>query len=241
MKEEPVLWVNQLYHKYFAHTTKLNIGVGGRSNQGIFQDTVKALTSLPVEYAFVEWTNFPRYEVQLGFELYSTRVAFMPNSNLTDHNVHGAKYSSQYLTKIRDRLTALAHPCWDIIDIVSYTNTIINVAKLTKTQVFFINGLCPWDQDFFVRMANVLPSEYTARTQEFLEVETRDDNQSFELYNKLHSHFEADGGIHQDLWLNLYQSMRHNRIDVNLDTVHPGIESNDLYTRLFSQALEQLL
>lgn len=240
--EEPKLWTNQLYHKYFSHTKKLNLGLGGRSNQKIFQDTIKALTSLPVEYAIVEWTSSPRYEIQLGFEVYQTRASFIPGpSQLPDWNVHGIKYSSNYLNQIKDRFTSLAHVCWEIIDLVEYVNSIVNVAKLTKTKVFFVNGLCPWDRDFFVKKSNVLPSEYTGRTQEFLETSTRDDENIFALYNKLHTHFDEAGGIHQECWLNLYESMRANRIDTNSDGVHPGVDSNDLYTKVFSTTLEQLL
>jgi hypothetical protein len=241
VKEEPILWVNQLYNKYFSHTTKLNLGVGGGSNQRTFQNTVKALSSMPVEYAIVQWTSMPRYEIQLGFELYSTRAAFIPNSTLPDWNVHGAKYNSRYLNEIKDRFTSLAHACWEIIDVVSYTNIILNIAKFTNTKVFFVNGLCPWDQDFFNKKQNVLPNQYTPYTQEILEVETRDDENVFALYDKLHSHFESDGGINQNNWLNLYQSMRRNRVDVNPDNVHPGIESNHFYTDMFSKILDQQL
>jgi hypothetical protein len=35
--------------------------------------------------------------------------------------------------------------------------------------------------------------------------------------------------------------MRNQRIDVNQDKMHPGIQSNNLYVEQFSKRLEQLL
>jgi hypothetical protein len=236
-KNEPQLWVNQIHNNLFSHTTKLNVGQGGRSNAGIFQDTVTALTLYPVEYAIVEWTSMPRYELELGFELYNTRQCFIPNGSCRDHQLNDIKYPKEYLNSIRDRFTSLAHDCYEILNLVKYINAIANLAKITNTKVFFVNGICPWDSDFFVKKYNVLPADYTTYTQKLLNVSSRDDVEIFQLYEKLHNEFEQAGGINEQLWLNLYNSMAHNQIDFNLDQTHPGVESNDQFTELFSKAL----
>lgn len=240
-KEDPVLWVNQLYNKYFSHTCKLNVGLTGNSNQGIFRDTVKALVTFPVDYAIVEWTNMPRYDIELGFELYPTRQVFLPNSATLDHNLHSIRYSKEYLANIRDRFTSLAHPCSEIFSVVNYVNIILNLARLTKTKIFFVNGICPWDENFFDKQENVLPDRYTSYTQKILEVETRDDQEVFALYDKMHSQFEAEGGINASCWLNLYQSLKSKQVDANLDKIHPGVRSNDYYFTMLSESLDQLL
>jgi hypothetical protein len=240
-KEDPVLWANQLYKKYFDHTQKLNLAKSGRSNQNIFQDTVRALVTIPVAYAIVEWTNMPRYEVELGFELYPTRQVFAPNIGVSDREMHNLKYSSDYLSSIRDRFTSLAHPCSEIISVVSYVNIILNLAKFTNTKIFFVNGLCPWDENFFNKQHNVLPNEYTLYTQQILDVETRSDQEAFALYDKLHKQFEDEGGINEDCWLNLYQPLRTKLIDVNSDKMHPGAKSNDLYFNMLSESIDQQL
>jgi hypothetical protein len=241
-KNEPSLWVNRLYHKCFSHTTQLNVSRGGRSNAGIFQDTVKVLLTYPVEYAIVEWTSMPRYELELGFETYPTRQCFIPNLKCHTHNLNDINYTSAYLTSICERFTSLAHDYYEISNLIEYVNTIVNLAQLTKTKVFFINGLCPWDNNFFIKKESVLPSEYTTYTQKLLNTDNRDDNEVFQLYNTMHDNFINLGGIHELLWLNLYNSMRLNKIDVNDDCVHPGINSNNLYFDLFSNLLtEQLL
>ena len=240
-KNEPALWVNQLHDKIFSHTTKLNISQNARSNAGIFQDTMKALVNYSVDYAIVEWTSIPRYELELGFELYHTRQMFMPNAQCQSINTHSINYSSDYLNAIRDRFTTLAHDCYEILNLVNYVNIILKVSKLTNTQVFFVNGMGAWDQDFFVRKTNCTPDQYTKYTQQLLNSSTRDDDETHKLYCKMHDNFDSAGTINQKHWLNLYDSMRNQRIDVNQDKLHPGIQSNNLYVEQFSNRLEQLL
>ena len=240
-KDDPDLWVNQLHNKLFSHTKQLNIGRSGRSNAGIFQDTVKSLTDYSVKYAIVEWTSVPRYELELGFELYTTRQIFVPHSPCYAVNTHSINYSSEYLNAIRNRFTTLAHDCYEISNLINYVNTILKVSKLTGTKVFFINGLCSWDQDFFVQKTNCLPDQYTKYTQKLLNSNTRDDDEVFKLYHKMHDTFDSEGTINQEHWLNLYNSMRNQRIDVNQDNIHPGIQSNNCYVDQFLERLEQLL
>jgi hypothetical protein len=240
-KLDPDLWVNQLHDQLFPHTVKMNISKGGRSNAGIFQDTVKSLLTYPAEYAIVQWTSMPRYNLELGFELYDTFQSFMPNGPCRAHNLNNINYSSSYLNSIRDRFTLLAHDCYEIINLIEYTHSISCIAKLSQTRVFFINGLCPWDLNFFNQQTQVLPDQYTKYTQQLLNVETRSDSEIANLYEKMHLRFLQAGAIDPDLWLNLYSSMNHNQSDYNSDQCHPGPESNRLYTKLFCDAISARL
>ena len=240
-RNEPRLWVNQIHNNLFSHTTKLNVSYSGRSNAGIFQDTVNALLSYPVKYAIVEWTSMPRYELELGFELYPTGQVFLPNGPCRDQILNDIKYPKEYLNSIRDRFTSLAHDCYEILNLVKYVNSIVKLAKINNTKVFFVNACCPWDIGFFNKKTNVLPADYTAYTQQLLNASTRDDVEVFQLYDKLHDNFMQAGGVHESLWLNLYHSMVHFQIDVNSDQAHPGVESNDRFAEIFSKALSDKL
>ena len=66
--KQPELWVNLLHKNFdqFKDTELLNVSVGGRSNAGIFQDAVSSILKYNVKYAFVSWTDMPRYELDLG-------------------------------------------------------------------------------------------------------------------------------------------------------------------------------
>jgi hypothetical protein len=92
-----------------------------------------------------------------------------------------------------------------------------------------------------VQKTNCLPDQYTKYTQKLLNSNTRDDDEVFKLYHKMHDTFDSEGTINQEHWLNLYNSMRNQRIDVNQDNIHPGIQSNKCYVDQFLERLEQLL
>jgi hypothetical protein len=74
-----------------------------------------------------------------------------------------------------------------------------------------------------------------------LNTANRDDVEVFQLYGKLHDNFMQAGGIHESLWLNLYDSMSDIQIDVNSDQLHPGVESNDRFAEIFSKVLTDKL
>jgi hypothetical protein len=92
---QPELWVNLLHknNPYLEKTQLLNVAIGGRSNAGIFQDTVWNLVNKDCKYAFVEWTSVPRYEFSTGLEFYSTRAMFSPNCKQLDHRLNDVTYS----------------------------------------------------------------------------------------------------------------------------------------------------
>jgi hypothetical protein len=228
--KDPNLWVNLLYQntELLQHHL-LNSAKGGRSNAGIFSDTVYNLTHKDCEYAFVAWTSSPRYEMELGLETYETRHVITANSTGRYYNLNDFNYTPDYLNNIRDRLISLSHPHYEILTLVYYINSLVALAKLTNTKIFFINGICPWDQNYFNRLHNVLPAEYTPFTQKIMNVNNRCDDECKQIYNKLHNQYEEFGGIHEDKWVNLYSSFHSNQIDVNYDNQHPGRQSNYNY------------
>jgi hypothetical protein len=243
-KDEPSLWVNLLHssHPKLNKTQLLNVGVGGNSNANIFKDTIFNLLTQPnVKYLFVEWTSVPRYNLSIGLETYATQVSFIPNINMETHNLHKITYPAEYLKKINDRFTSLAHDHHEIVTLIYYISSITRLSQLIGCQVFYINGLCPWDTNYFTKLNNVLPTDYSEYTKKLIQTDTRDDSEVFELYDKIHSEYSNAGGVHEKHWLNLYSSMRDNRIDVNDDGLHPGIKSNQLYYQQFTHALDSKL
>lgn len=238
---QPELWVNLLHNNVdqFKNTTLVNVSRGGRSNAGIFQDTVTSLLKYNVKYALVAWTDMPRYELDLGCETYISRACFAPAGKFINHNLHDIVYPKEYLEGINNRFTALANVHREIVNLLVYVNTLIDLAKLKNCKIFFINALCPWDDNYFSKLDNVLPNQFTKFTQDLLHTNTRSDQEVFEIYNKIHNEYAQTGGIHQDYWLNLNHSMRKLLIDVNGDGIHPGIKSNQLYYQLFVDQLTQ--
>jgi hypothetical protein len=238
----PKLWVNLLHQNSTLHNHQLIcVAEAGRSNASIFNSTLYELTHNKIDYAFVQWTSMPRYELQLGLELYSTKVFFIPNAGLFDVNTNEINYSKSYLEKIRDRFVTLVNIHYEILDLVRYVNILIKIAELSNTKIFFINGLCPWDNGYFTQLNNAIPSDYTPFTKTLINVGNRDDEEIFKLYNKIHQEYTEAGTIQESHWLNLYSSMLSTKIDTNNDNVHPGIKSNHSYYTNFLKALEEKL
>jgi hypothetical protein len=242
------LWVN-LCHNNIAQLTPLDLingGVSGFSNSEIFDRTIKLIGDHgdKIKFLFCQWTAMPRYNFSAGLELWTTKVWLDNTGGRQNFNINlsnGKSWDREYLNDLLDRLLVLHHLHGEIVKVVSYTNTISNICEQLGIAVYFINGLCPWDTDYFVPLTNnsILPENYTPFTKkEILNIEDRDDNDIFKLYNLIHNEYKQLGGIQEQKWLNLYNSLKSQQIDVNYDNAHPGIKSNQLYYKQLNQALQ---
>lgn len=248
-KNSPYLWVN-LCHDNIERLKKLemiNLGQGGASNTEIFQNTIRAISNFSdqIDIIFCQWTSMPRYNWNVGFELWGTNEKMQLDSCPYKHDVNlnrGDHWPREYIDDLINRLRVLHHLHWEILKIVDYSNIITRLAEKTNIQnVFFINGICPWDSNYFVELDNVLPEEYTEFTKkDILNIDTRDDEDIFKLYKLAHQHYREYGGIDGSKWINLYDSFLKNQIDVNFDNSHPGIESNKIYYNMIKTRLKEL-
>lgn len=242
-RNDPALWVNIVHstNQFLKNTVCINLGESGGSNQDIFDNSISALFKYRPKYMFVQWTSYPRYTVLLGLETYHATQKFTPSGQCFDFGLHDIRYSSSYLENIRDRFFSLHNPHQGILNIVKYTNALINIATTIGTEIFFINGLCCWDNNYFVVLNNVPPNSYTLWTQKLLNCSTRDDDEVFKIYDQIHCEYHQAGSIQEHRWLNLYNSMKSQKIDVNNDKIHPGIRSNQTYADIFNQRLNKHL
>ena len=62
----------------------------------------------------------------------------------------------------------------------------------------------------------------------------------FALYDLAHDHYQQHGGVNPGSWINLYDSFHQQKIDVNFDLEHPGIESNQTYFQTVKNRLQEL-
>jgi hypothetical protein len=247
-KDYPGLWVNlcQKNIDRFQELELENLGVGGASNTEIFENVTRFMSkhSKDIDTIFCQWTAAPRYNFNVGFELWNTTEHFNLASMLS-HDVNlnqGKSYSREYIKDLVNRLLVMHHIHWEILKIVDYTNIITRLANLLNIKnIFFINGLCPWDNNYFVELSNVDPESYTPFTKkEILNIETRDDKDIHTLYKLAHSQYNSAGGINSNLWINLYQSFHSLTIDKNFDLVHPGTQSNRTFFNIITNRLKEL-
>jgi len=250
VKDSTNLWVNLVHNniEVFKELTLINLGQGGASNTDIFTNTVRAMTnhSNTIDTVICQWTSMPRYNWNVGFELWNTSENFPhPDVQGRKHDVNlnrGDYWPRDYINDLTDRLRVMHHLHWEILKVVDYSAIIGELAKkLGIGHVFFVNGLCPWDQDYFVRLKNFKPEDLTEFTKtHILNIESRDDQDIFALYDLAHDHYQQHGSINPDDWINLYNSFHSQRTDVNFDQQHPGIQSNMAYFETVKNRLQQL-
>jgi hypothetical protein len=250
-KDSPHLWVNLCYTRInrLNKLEMINIGKDGASNTEIFQNTVRSMAQYgdQIDTIFCQWTSMPRYNWNVGFELWSTAESFGSEHLLkvTNHDVNlnnGDHWPRKYINDLVDRFRVMHHLHWEIVKVVDYSNVIYDLAKkLGISNVFFMNGLCPWDQNYFVELDNVKPESYTEFTKtNILNMDNRDDDDLLKLYKLAHQHYQEAGGINPATWINLYSSLLNNKVDTNFDNNHPGVKSNILYYEMIDRRLKEL-
>ena len=244
-KSHPDLWVNLCCNQInqLKNLEIINIGVGGSSNTEIFELAAQTIAEygFAISVMFCEWTSMPRYIFDVGFELWPTTERIPRGSKYThDINLNcGKHWDRKYINDLLDRFFVLHHLHREIIKVVRYSSILQKLAQKFNIKLYFINGLCPWDQDYFVRLVDAMPEQYTPFTKkEILNIESRNDEDIFKLYKLMHDNYDLAGGIDTSDWVNLYNSMQQNLIDTNYDNKHPGTKSNQLYFQTIKTFLE---
>jgi hypothetical protein len=238
------LWVNILHnsHPVLSNTKILNVGESGASNSIIFKNAINAISTVECKYLFVSWTELLRLYVNPVIETYPTGTLFSYNSKFHDVNLHnGISYSASYIENIKNRLFDLLCPHYNIVELIKYTLVLQNLCEKLKIQVFFINALATeWDKDYFLHIIDSTrtPRQTTSFTQKLLNADTRNDDEYFKIYDKIHAEYK---GILNCNWLNLYECYRkHFYLDKALDNLHPGIKSNRAFADFLIEKLKDL-
>jgi hypothetical protein len=246
-KDSPHLWVN-ICHQTLPQIKNLelvNVGQVGASNTEILQNAVRLISSIgaEIDIMFCQWTSAPRYNFNVGFELWDTSES-LRDTDARKHDINlnkGDHWPREYVKDLLDRLRVMHHLHWEIVKIIDYSATLSRLAKQIGFDIFFINGLCPWDNDYFTKLENVKPESYTDFTKkQILNIDSRDDQTIFKLYDLAHDHYQQAGGINHKQWINLYDSFIKNKIDTNFDLSHPGKKSNILYYNLVKEKLQAI-
>jgi hypothetical protein len=104
-----------------------------------------------------------------------------------------------------------------------------------------VNTLGPWSTDYFKQKKIKFLGDLSEYEQKLLDVKNRDDGEIFQLYNMIHDHYQTYGGIQEDHWLNLYQSLKSMQIDdVSINDPHPGIKSQTIFVDYLFPVLQKL-
>jgi hypothetical protein len=237
-EKNPLLWVNRLFQDVGKVT---NIAQHGWNNESIFHAAVEELSNKNYDVVLICWSAIPRYNVNVGLEWYSTRTLLTKDFDI--HINDNVTFSGKKLEKIGNSLLEFHNDHWDILNMVRYVNILIRLqVKLKKGKILFANGLGPWGKNYFQTKPWNTPDELDDYTKFILSVDTRDDNEIKEIYNKVHNSYLNAGGIQEKYWLNLYNSLHDMRIDFASNSDHhPGYQSQNYYASLFRPLVNDYL
>lgn len=235
--DDPKLWINQLCNKLLPGATITNLAKTGKNNHWIFLETMSELIKNDYDYVFVGWTEISRLNYHVGLELHT--IDTMLNDSHDISIVAGETLTKKWLSGTGDRLRKIYNDHWDLLDLVKYVNTLIEIqVKCRNKKIFFINSLTNLPPNYFKKQEINLPSDLSEFEQNLLSTNLRDDTEIFALYDMIHRHYNEYGGINEDYWLNLYESLGALRIDVISKTDdHPGYLSQDIFVKYLTTPL----
>jgi hypothetical protein len=236
--DDAELWVNKIFPEDKYKVT--NKAKTGRNNHWIFLETMSSLLTDTYDIVCVGWSAIPRFNFCVGLELYPTHTML----NELDINLNNnVTVSGKWLKTIGDNLRKIHNDHWDFLDLVKYVNTLILIQeKKNNGQIFFVNTLGPWPDNYFTKKQINLPSELARFEQNLLQVDTRDDDEIFQLYDMIHTDYQSYGGIQEDHWLNLYSSLKSMQVDVvSVTDTHPGYQSQQIFKQYLDASLEKKL
>jgi hypothetical protein len=227
-------WPNLLANKLGINSIT-NVAKTGANNHWIFLETISAMMHNHYDLILVQWSAIPRFNAKVGLELHSVDTMLDDDVNIVGHET----IKKEWLMEIKNRLLRIHNDHWDILDLVKYINVLIELqVRARQGKIFFINGLGPWSHDYFEKKQISLPNDLDHFTYNLLQVELRDDDEIFKLYDMIHENYAYYGGIQEQHWLNLYRPMTRLKIDtIKSNDDHPGFESQPLFTDLFAQQI----
>lgn len=238
------LWVNICHKKVynFKELELINVGVAGFSNSEIFESTVENIAKYgdKIDTIICQWTSGPRYNFNCGLERWDTSDRLTSKHNNHDINLsNGITWPRDYIRDLLNKFLVMHHIHYEIVKIVKYSSILKKLtSQYDNMKIFFVNGLCPWDTDYFEKLTNFEPVQLTEFTKNtVLEIDHRCDNDIFYLYDKIHQDYDDAGGtiMNNEDWINLYNSLQDNQIDTNFDQSHPGTQSNLIYSKIIEE------
>lgn len=244
-RHTPELFVNRLATESLGYksTDINNICIVGLDNHGIFLDTAAEITKNKYTDVIVCWQTIPTINFNFGLETYTTSTSLVAPHKMdaTDINlVHNQVISKKKIYEMRMFLLRYYNLHWGILDLVRYINILQTLAQTNNTRLHFINFALPWDTNHYFKQIDwTAPSELDPATQDILNAEFRDDEETRLIYNKIHQAYSNVGGINEALWLNLYDPLKRLQVDnIDSDDRHPGMQSQGAFFDYLSPILK---
>lgn len=221
---------DRLISKQFEFNST-NIAVCGSSNIEIFKRSAQAILENKYNIVFTQWSALNRIWLYPGPDC----VFSLNDQRYPDFKYRYIHIDSKTKTKVKNTLLMLNHDYHNILDLITYCCILECMANASGTRAIFINGIVPWTRDLSCDLSVVdIAAQLSDYTKSILDFNNRDDQEIVVFVKKLQNNFKK---INQDLWVNIFDSMHDNVVDIGPEGHHPGILSHQLMADQISNYL----
>jgi len=227
-KDDQNNYTNILTSHYSADTMT-NLSIGGNSNYNIFITALNEILFNAPDKIFVQWSALNRLWVYPGPD---TQLA-LSYTIKEDYNYRDIYYSKKQLQEFTNVYHILNHDYNHLLNLINYCNIL---TKINNCQVIFINGLVPLTHEILDKnTATNFSGNLSEYSKEILEFDTRDDDELNKFFNKLNI---AVTSLDNRYWVNMFNSLQNQAVDVGNDNLHPGIKSHHRYADMIIKYIE---
>ena len=213
----------------FNAATK-NLAKGGNSNYNIFMSALSELLNSPPDVLFVQWTALNRLWLYPGPDT----ELFLGYTVTEDYTYRDIYYTKSEMQKMSDQYHTLNHDYHNLMVLIDYCNILEKVA--TNTKIVFIDGLIPWTKEIYdTTTVNDYSKNLSEYSKQLFEFDLRDDAELNSIFVRLNNHITDAGNSN---WVNMFNSMIKQKIDLGNDGSHPGPKSHRLYADMIIKYLE---
>lgn len=232
-KDDSANYTNIVAKKYNAEVN--NLSIGGNSNYNIFITALNEILFNAPDKIFVQWSALNRLWVYPGPD---TQLA-LSHTIKEDYNYRDIYYSKKQLQELTNAYHILNHDSERLLNLINYCNILTrinNCHKINNCQIIFINGLVPWTEEISDKnTATNFSDNLSEYSKEILEFDTRNDDELNKFFNKLNV---AVTSLDNRYWVNMFNSLQNQAVDVGNDNLHPGIESHHRYADMIIKYIE---
>jgi hypothetical protein len=210
----------------------INLSVVGNSNYNIFIAATNALLFDTPDVLIVQWSSlnrhwlYPRPDMQLPIVGQSSKLLIGIDQYFTQDK----------LQKFSDQFRLLNHDFHNILAVINYSK-ILQTLTQNRCRLVMINGLLPWTKELQYKQCAINPAKYFSEyTKSLLSMDSLPDGDIVKYFSQLSDDINE---LDKTLWINMFDSLAAQAVDVGLDHAHPGPNSHKKYASMIINYLNK--
>jgi len=214
-----------------------NHAKGGYSNLRIFHSAYEDIVSEKYKTVFVQWSYVNRTWLSpRPNQWYFMGSRFAPINDIYGESI---TFTKAEIDKITDTYMLLNGDYQNLIELVTYSNILEQLAKVYNTKIVFINGIVLWTEDMFEHYST--DASLQQALSDYAKEIYDNDNRPETVVSKFQAElFNKTETLNKDLWVNLFESMYKITFDfAPEDGVHPGPKTHQLLAEKIILFLEK--